>query len=165
MASEVQTVEPGEGQIFLVGGSDYVTFKVRGKDVGDDFCQFEVATTPGFGPPMHTHDWAESFYVFEGEYEFETLDGDELVTVAGKPGVTVSVARGVPHTFRNSGTGISRMLITHAPAGLESFFEEYGVEVENVGEVPEGLEARDPAQMAEVLPRHGVHIHGVPAKA
>jgi hypothetical protein len=55
------------------------------------------------------------------------------------------------------------MLITHAPAGLESFFEEYGVEVEKVGEVPEGLEAPDPAQMAQVLPRHGVHIVGVPA--
>lgn len=163
--SEVRIAEPGDGRIFLVGGSDYVTFKVRGKDVGEDFCQFEVATTPGFGPPMHTHDWAESFYVVEGEYEFQTLDGDETVTIVGRPGATVSLPRGVPHSFRNSGTGLSRMLITHAPAGLESFFEEYGVEVESVGDVPEGLEPPDPEQMGEVLPRHGVHILGVPASA
>lgn len=163
MSVEVQMCGPGEGRIFLVGGSDYVTFKVRGQDVGEDFCQFEVTTTPGFGPPLHTHDWAESFYVLEGEYEFTTLDGDEPAKIVGRPGATISVPRGVPHAFRNSADGLSTMVITHAPAGLETFFEEYGVEVARVGEVPAGLEAPDPAQMAEVLPRHGVHIVGVPA--
>jgi hypothetical protein len=57
------------------------------------------------------------------------------------------------------------MLITHAPAGLESFFEDYGVKVENVGDVPADLDAPDPKQMAEVLSRHGVHIVGMPAGA
>jgi quercetin dioxygenase-like cupin family protein len=165
VSTDVRICEPGEGRTFLVGGSDYVTFKVRGKDVGEDFCQFEVATTPGFGPPLHTHDWAESFYVVEGEFEFETLDGDERLTIVGRPGATVSLPRGVPHTFRNSADTLSRMLITHAPAGLESFFEDYGVEVENVGDVPDSLEAPDPKQMAEVLSRHGVHIVGMPAGA
>ena len=163
MTIDVRLSGPGEGRIFLVGGSDYVTFKVRGEDVGGDFCQFEVATTPGFGPPLHTHDWAESFYVLDGEYEFQTLDGDELVTIVGRPGATSSLPRGVPHSFRNSADRISTMLITHAPAGLESFFEEFGVEVDKVGGVPEGVEAPDPAQMAEVLSRHGVNIVGVPA--
>jgi quercetin dioxygenase-like cupin family protein len=139
MSAEVHMCGPGEGRIFLVGGSDYVTFKVRGKDVGEDFCQFEITTTPGFGPPLHTHDWAESFYVLDGEYEFTTLDGDEPVTIVGGPGTTVSLPRDVPHAFRNSADGLSTMLITHAPpAGLESFFEEYGVEVEKAGDVPLG---------------------------
>ena len=165
MSMDVKMCTPEEGRIFLVGGGDYVTFKVRGEDVGEDFCQFEVTTTPGFGPPLHTHDWAESFYVVDGEYEFQTLDGDELVTIVGRPGATISLPRGVPHSFRNSADRLSTMLITHAPAGLESFFEEYGVEVERIGDVPEGLEAPDPALMAEVQPRHGVHIVGVPAGA
>jgi hypothetical protein len=57
------------------------------------------------------------------------------------------------------------MLITHAPAGLESFFEKYGVEVEKVGDIPAGLEPPDPAQIAEVLTRHGVQLVGVPTAA
>jgi len=165
VTSEVRMCGPGEGRIFLVGGGDYVTFKVRGNDVGDDFCQFEVTTTPGFGPPLHTHEWAESFYIVDGEYEFQTLDGDEFVTIVGRPGATISLPRGVPHTFKNSADRPSTMLITHAPAALESFFEEYGVEVETAGDLPEGLEAPDPAGMVQVLPRHGVRLVGVPANA
>ena len=165
MNGAVHSCGPGEGRIFLVGGSDSVTFKVRGKDVADDFCQFEVAVTPGFGPPLHTHDWSESFYILDGEFEFQTLVGDEMKTIIGRPGATIYLPRGVPHGFKNSADQISTMLITHAPAGLESFFEEYGVEVAGVGHVPAGLEPPDPAQMAEVLPRHGVQLVGVPAGA
>ena len=165
MSTDVRICGQDEGRTFLVGGGDYVTFKVRGKDVGEDFCQFEVATTPGFGPPLHTHDWAESFYVIEGEFEFETLDGDERITIVGPAGATVSLPRGVPHTFRNSADRMSRMLITHAPAGLESFFEDFGVEVGHVGDLPAGLEPPDPREMAQALARHGVHIVGMPAGA
>jgi quercetin dioxygenase-like cupin family protein len=165
MNAEVRISEPGEGRIFLAGGSDYITFKVRGKDVADDFCQFEVAVTPGFGPPLHTHDWSESFYVLNGEFEFQTLVGDDVKTIVGRPGATIYLPRGVPHAFKNSADRISTMLITHAPAGLESFFEDYGVEVENVGDVPTGLEPPDPAQIADVLTRHGVQLVEVPTGA
>ena len=161
----VRISEPGEGRIFLVGGSDYVTFTVRGKDVGDDMCQFETAVTPGYGPPLHTHDWAESFYILDGEFEFQTLVDGQLETIVGRPGATVYLPRGVPHAFRNSADRISRMLITHAPAGLESFFEEFGIEVAKVGDVPAGLEPPDPAQMADILARHGVQIVGAPIGA
>jgi quercetin dioxygenase-like cupin family protein len=153
---------PGDGKLFLVGGNDYVQFKVRGADVGETFCQFEVATTPGFGPPLHTHEWGESFYVLEGEFEFDRLVDGDVETITAGAGATVSVPPGVAHGFRGKTEG-SRMLITHAPAGLESFFEEFGIEVSRVGEVPAGLEPPDPARMAEVLPRHGVHIVGAPA--
>jgi quercetin dioxygenase-like cupin family protein len=161
----VRISEPGKGRIFLVGGSDYVTFTVRGKDVGEDMCQFEVALTPGFGPPLHTHDWAESFYILDGEFEFQTLIDGKLETIVGHPGATVYLPRGVPHAFKNSADRISTMLTTHAPAGLESFFEEYGIEVEKVGDVPEGLEPPDPAQMAETLARHGVQLVEMPVGA
>ena len=120
---------------------------------------------PGFGPPLHTHDWAETFYILDGEFEFQTLVDGKLETIIGRPGATVYLPRGVPHAFKNSADRISRMLTTHAPAGLESFFEEYGVEVEKVGDVPAGLEPPDPAQMAEILARHGVQIVEVPIGA
>jgi quercetin dioxygenase-like cupin family protein len=161
----VQICEPGEGRILLVFGSDYVTDKVRGKDVGGDMCQFEVASPPGSGPPLHTHDWAESFYILDGEFEFQTLVDGKLETIVGRPGATVYLPRGVPHGFKNSADRISTMLTTHAPAGFESYFEEYGVEVEKVGDVPAGLEPPDPAQMAEILAHHGVQIVEMPIGA
>jgi quercetin dioxygenase-like cupin family protein len=149
---------PRDGKTWLVGGGDYVTMKTRGSEVDEQFCAFEVATTPGFGPPLHTHDWAEFFYVLEGEYEFQRVVDGDVETIVGGSGSTLSVPPGVPHTFRNSTSGTARMLIVHAPAGLEDFFEAYGVEVARVGDVPAALEPPDPASMGEILPRYGVHV-------
>ena len=157
MAEDVLYRNPGEGRTWLVGGGDYVTMKTRGVEVDGRFCAFEVSSTPGFGPPLHTHDWAEHFYVLDGEFEFDRVVDGRLETIVGGPGSTVSVSSGAPHAFRNATTGMGRMLVVHAPAGLEDFFEAFGVEVENVGDVPAGLEHPDPATMGEILPRYGVH--------
>jgi quercetin dioxygenase-like cupin family protein len=158
MAEDVLCRPAGEGKTWLVGGGDYVTMKTRGNEVDERFCTFEVASTPGFGPPLHTHAWAEFFYVLEGEYEFQRVVDGQVETVLGGRGTTLSVPAGAAHTFHNATSGLARMLVVHAPAGLEDFFEAYGVEVAHVGDVPAGLEPPDPAQMAEVLPRHGVHV-------
>jgi len=50
------------------------------------------------------------------------------------------------------------MLIVHMPAALEPFFEEFGVPVARVGDLPEGLEPPDPAAMGAALARNGVHV-------
>jgi quercetin dioxygenase-like cupin family protein len=160
MTEGVVSRRAGEGKTWLVGGGDYVTMKTRGSEVGDEFCAFEVATTPGFGPPLHTHAWAEFFYVLEGEFEFQRVVDGELETIVAAPGATLSVPAEAAHTFKNATQGFARMLIVHAPAGLEDFFEAYGVEVEQVGDVPEGLAAPDPATMGRVLRDHGVNIVG-----
>ena len=96
--------------------------------------------------------------MLEGEYEFQRVVDGEVETVVGGSGATLSVPADVPHTFRNATGGMARMLIVHSPAGLEDFFEAYGVEVAKVGDVPAGLEPPDPAKMGEVLPRYGVHV-------
>jgi hypothetical protein len=48
--------DPGEGRTLLVGGGDYVTYKARTAETGGGYFCFEVATTPGFGPPLPVHD-------------------------------------------------------------------------------------------------------------
>jgi len=149
---------PGEGRTLLVGGGDYVTTKASGGETDGQFCLFEVATTPGFGPPLHEHYWAEFFYVLEGEYEFTRLvDGEAKVTVAG-PGTSVSMPPRVPHTFRNPAGTLSRMLVMHSPAGLEAFFESLGVPVEHVGDVPEQGAPPDISKLVVELARGGVHV-------
>jgi hypothetical protein len=65
---------------------------------------------------------------------------------------------GVPHTFRNCGTGRARMLNVQFSATLEPFFEEYGVPVASASEPAVGAEPPDLGEMAAALQRHGVEI-------
>jgi hypothetical protein len=68
----------------------------------------------------------------------------------------------VPHAFRNATGSRARLLFFHQPTGLEEFFEEWGIPVSQVGEVPAGLEPPDLAAMGAALERNGVHFVGDP---
>lgn len=158
MSESVIVSGPGEGRTLLVGGGDCVTYKVRSAETDGAYFCFEVATTPGFGPPLHKHTYRELFYVLEGTYDF-TLERDgSIQTITGGAGTAISVPPDVPHTFKNSTDGPARLLFVHQPAALESFFEEFGVPVERPGEIPRGLEAPDFAAMAAALQRNGVDV-------
>jgi quercetin dioxygenase-like cupin family protein len=154
MAEQVIVRGPGEGRTLLVGGGDYVTYKATSAETGGGYFCFEVSTTPGFGPPLHTHDYRELFYVLEGEYEF-TLDGE---TSTRGPGTVIAVPPNVPHTFKNATDGPARLLFVHQPAALEEFFEEFGVPVSGAGEAPADLEPPDFAAMGAALERNGVRV-------
>jgi quercetin dioxygenase-like cupin family protein len=56
------------------------------------------------GPPLHTHDFDEAFYVLEGELTFQLED--KLRTATG--GESVFAPRGVPHTLANSSGAAAR---------------------------------------------------------
>ena len=162
MSERVIVRHRDEGRTVLVGGADYITYKVRSAETDGAFFCFEASSSPGFGPPLHSHSYRELFYVVEGEYEF-TLERDgELERILGKPGSAVAVEGGVAHTFRNAGTATGRLLFVHMPAALEEFFEEYGVPVSRRGDLPEGLEPPDFGAMAAALERHGVKVIAPP---
>ena len=57
----------------------------------------ETAPAPGVSPPLHHHDFDETFYVMSGELTFQLRD--ELRTAG--PGELVFAPRGVPHTYAN----------------------------------------------------------------
>ncbi len=165
MAEQVIYRTPAEGRTLLVGDNDYVTYKVRSAETDGAYFCFEVSATPGFGPPLHTHEYRELFYVLDGAYEF-TLDRDgALETVVGTVGTVVAIPPNVPHTFKNAGESIGRLLTVHYPAALEPFFEEFGVPVARAGEIPDGLEPPDYAAMAAALERNGVHVVAQPAES
>jgi mannose-6-phosphate isomerase-like protein (cupin superfamily) len=71
----------------------------------------------GAGPHFHK-EHADSFYVLEGEIEFQV--GGE--TVRAPAGTSVVVPPGVVHAFTNPGLGRARFLNIHTP---ESRFVEY----------------------------------------
>src|SRR3954465_1428642 len=162
MSNSVVVRHRDEGRTVLVGGADYITYKVRTAETDGAFFCFEASSSPGFGPPLHRHAYRELFYVVEGEYEFTIGRDGKTEAILGKPGTAVSVDAGVAHTFRNAGRSQGRLLFVHMPAALEEFFEEYGVAVSRPGERPEGLEPPDFGQMAAALERNGVRIVSSP---
>jgi quercetin dioxygenase-like cupin family protein len=151
-----------QGRTVLVGGGDYITYKIRSAETDGAYFCFEASSSPGFGPPLHSHPYREMFYVLEGKYEFTVQQGGELRSVVGRPGTAVSVDADVPHTFRNAGDSQGRLLFVHIPAALEQFFEEYGVPISRRGELPPDLEPPDFAAMAAALARNGVDVLGSP---
>ena len=50
-----------------------VTAKVllRSEETGAQMSVTEILVPPGAGPPLHTHDFDEAYYVLEGEFLFE----------------------------------------------------------------------------------------------
>jgi quercetin dioxygenase-like cupin family protein len=156
MSEQVIVRGPGEGRTRVVAGGDFVTFRATSAETGDAFFCFESSTLPGFGPPPHSHDYWELFYVLEGSYEFTLHRDGRLETFVGTAGTSVAVAPNVPHTFRNAADTPSRMLFVNQPAALEAFFEEFGtpVPVEDASDP----EPPDFAAMAAALERNGVHI-------
>jgi quercetin dioxygenase-like cupin family protein len=158
MTERVIARGPGEGRTLLVGGGDLVTYKARSGETGDAYFCFEVSTTPGFGPPLHTHAYRELFYVLEGEYEFTFEQDGRLQQISGRPGTSVAIPPNVPHTFKNASGAPARLLFVHQPAALEEFFEEFGrpVDATGAGEPP------DPRAMVAALERNGVRVVGAP---
>lgn len=158
MSEQVVVRGPGEGRTLLVGGGDYVTYKARSAETSGAYFCFEVTTTTGFGPPLHTHAYRELFYVLEGSYEFTLQRGDRMETIVGCAGTSIAVPPNVPHAFKNASGGPARLLFVHQPAALEEFFEEFGVPVSRPGEIPDGLEPPDFGAMAAALERNGVNV-------
>ena len=67
------------------------------------------------GPPLHTHDFDEVFYMLEGELIFQVED--ELS--AKGPGELVFAPRNVAHALANHSDADARYLLVCTPAGFE----------------------------------------------
>ena len=82
--------------------------------VGDDYGGIRasvlfVDAEPGQGPRLHKHDYAELFFIIEGQATF--TDGVDVRVV--EPGDVVIVGHEEPHAFVNSGTGRLRQIDVH----------------------------------------------------
>jgi quercetin dioxygenase-like cupin family protein len=145
-------VVPGSGARYWGPGGDHYEFLVTGTESG---CANFVlcATVPvGGGPPLHAHSHeSESFYLIEGKLAITI--GDQVVQA--QTGDFVHIPRGVLHTYANEGTSAVKMIAIFAPAGMEGWFQEVLVPVE------EGVDApvytpEQLGRMIEAGPRHGV---------
>jgi quercetin dioxygenase-like cupin family protein len=95
-------------------------------------------------PPLHRHDFDETFYILEGELTFQL--GEERLTRGA--GELAFAPRGVPHTYANLSGAPARVLMVITPAGFERHFARIAAERQGV-EPPEW--ARQPVPEVTTL--------------
>jgi quercetin dioxygenase-like cupin family protein len=95
------------------------TVLLRSEQSGDHVSVMEnVVPAHNPGPPLHTHDFDEAFYMLEGELIFQVAD--ELFTK--RAGELAFAPRNVPHALANHSDADARYLLVCTPAGLERHF-------------------------------------------
>lgn len=97
---------------------------LRSEETDGRSAVIETAPAPGVSPPLHSHDFDETFYVMAGQLTFQL--GDERITAG--PGELVFAPRGVPHTYANLSDAPAHQLIVCAPAGFERYFARMAAE-------------------------------------
>jgi quercetin dioxygenase-like cupin family protein len=103
---------------------------LHGGQTGGTVSLTEVTLPPHTtGPPLHTHDFDEAFYMLDGELIFQVEE-----TLAAKRAGDVSFApRNVAHALANHSGAPARYMLVCTPAGFERHWarvaaEEAGVE-------------------------------------
>jgi quercetin dioxygenase-like cupin family protein len=110
---------PGEGKEVTLAGKP-MTFLVTGEDTKHT-SMFDWTLPAGFSTGLHVHKvQEETFYVVEGECEWQVGDGK----IRAKPGTFLFLPPGVPHNIANASDKPARMIMTVSPPGHEHYFEE-----------------------------------------
>ena len=104
---------------------DTYTILLSGKDTAGRYCLIDMYVPPGGGPPLHRHDYEESFTVLEGEVVM-TFRGEAVSVRAGE---VVGILANAPHRFKNESQQAARLLCVCSPAGLDEMFMALGVPV------------------------------------
>jgi quercetin dioxygenase-like cupin family protein len=147
-------IGPGEGDAFSAVGDVYRVL-ASGRQTGDIYALSEIRVSPNNGPPPHIHSREdESFFVLEGEIEFQV--GDEEITA--RPGTFIQGPRGIAHSFKNNTQRPARILGFVTPAGFENFFKEFAQPVASFDSpaIPASQEEVD--KLLAAAPKYGLQI-------
>src|SRR6476619_7795594 len=104
-------------------GNSLWEFLVPAEVTAGKLSVFQATMPAGSSPPRHIHTREdEVFLVLEGEVWFD-VDGELQLA---KPGTSVYMPRGVPHTFRIK-SPVARMLGIMTPGAFEQLFRNLSV--------------------------------------
>ena len=102
---------------------------LRGEETSGHVSVTEIVVPPhSAGPPLHTHDFDEAFYMLEGELIFQV--DDTLVTKAA--GELSFARRNVAHALANHSDAPARYLLICTPAGFERHWARIAAEAVGV---------------------------------
>jgi quercetin dioxygenase-like cupin family protein len=85
------------------------------------------------GPPLHHHDFDETFYVLDGQLVFQL--GHEVRRAAA--GTLLFAPRGSHHTLANHSAHAARYLLVITPPGFERYFDRLSAELTGTTPPPE----------------------------
>lgn len=139
MDSTISIITTNDGERLGIAGGNYRII-ISGEQTNGNYAVIEMTVPPGGGPPPHSHpDTQEMFHVLEGEVEFKTEAGRQIVTKDGFINIPFG---GAIHCFNNTSENYARLLCTVVPAGLENLFREVGTPV-LPGQMPPAAELTD----------------------
>ena len=102
---------------------------LRSEETGGHVSVTEIVVPPhSAGPPLHTHDFDEAFYVLEGELIFRI---EEALMTKGA-GELAFAPRNVAHALANHSDAPARYLLTCTPAGFERHWARMAAEAAGV---------------------------------
>jgi quercetin dioxygenase-like cupin family protein len=101
--------------------------------------------TRGTGPPPHSHDWDESFFVLKGTVQFG-FEGREMLAT---PGTLVHLPAGTEHWFRFQSDEGQMLSVTGRGSGAAAFFTQVDADVSDGSDI-EGVVA--------VADQHGIKM-------
>jgi quercetin dioxygenase-like cupin family protein len=102
---------------------------LRSEQTGGHVSVTEVEVPPhSAGPPLHTHDFDEAFYMLDGELIFQVEDA--LVTKGA--GELSFAPRNVAHTLANHNDAPARYVLVCTPAGFERHWARIAAEAAGV---------------------------------
>ncbi len=156
-SSRGHSVPAGDGErIWIVG--DTMTLKATGDSTGGSLVLLENLTTPGGGPPPHSHETEDEFwYVLDGIFEIRIED--EVHTLG--PGGFAFAPAGAVHSFTNIANTPSRVLVGFTPGRIDGFFRESGQPATDDGPAPP-MDADELARTMAAAPRYGLRVAGRP---
>ena len=105
------------------------TVLLRGEETGGHVSVTEIVVPPhSAGPPLHTHDFDEAFYMLEGELIFQVEDA---LVIKGA-GELAFAPRNVAHALATHSDAPARYLLTCTPAGFERHWARIAAEAAGV---------------------------------
>jgi quercetin dioxygenase-like cupin family protein len=108
-AEGARKLAPGNGRRFDIAGV-HLTWKVKGEDSGYAFSVCEQDLGPGEGVSLHSHPYAEVFYILEGSVDFcRILDGKEE-WISCEVNSTMILPPNSFHAFYNKTRKLCRLL-------------------------------------------------------
>jgi quercetin dioxygenase-like cupin family protein len=137
----VANADAAGARTVAVAGGAY-TVLLSGAQTGGRYSLIDMLVPPGGGPPLHRHDFEESFTVLDGEIEL-TFRGETHRAGAGS---VVNVPANAPHKFRNTSDRPAHLLCLCTPPGQEDFFLAVGDPLPNRNAPPPALSDEEKAE-------------------
>jgi quercetin dioxygenase-like cupin family protein len=102
---------------------------LRSEETGGHVSVIEIVVPPhSAGPPLHTHDFDEAFYLLEGELIFQL---EEALVTKGAVEL-VFAPRNVAHALANHSDAPARYLLICTPASFERHWARIAAEAAGV---------------------------------